>query len=91
MSISRRQKLRYYAAGLSTFLLWALALTLSYVWLIAFSRGGTTRVSVNRFGEQWIELVLIFGVAWPIIIYGTYWTMRLQDADRWLRKDKEYN
>jgi hypothetical protein len=87
---SRRQKLRYYAAGLSTFLLFGLSLTFSYIWLIAFVRGGTARVSVNRFGEQWIELVLIFGVVWPVIIYGTYWTMRFQDVDRWLRKDEEY-
>lgn len=87
---SMRQKGRYYAAGLSTFLLWGLAIGFSYIWLLAFIRGGTTRVSVNRFGEQWIELVLVFGVVWPIIIYGSYWTMRLQDADRWLRKDEDY-
>lgn len=89
--VSRRQKLRYYAAGLSTFLLWGLALTFSYIWMLAFVRGGTTRVSVNAVGEMWFELVLIFGVTWPIIIYGTYWTMRLQDADRWLRKDEDYD
>jgi len=85
-----RQKLRYYAAGASTFFLFGLSVMFTYIWLIAFIRGGTARVSVNRFGEQWVELVLIFVVVWPIIIYGTYWTMRFQDVDRWLDKDKEY-
>jgi len=82
--ISDRQKVRYYAAAASTFFLVALSALFTYIWAIAFIRGGTTRVSVNRFGEQWVELVLIFGVAWPIIIYGTFWTMHYQDADRWL-------
>lgn len=82
--ISDRQKLRYYAAATSTFVLWAFAIAFTWIWSVAYLRGGTTRVSVDRFGEAQVELVLIFVVAWPVIIYGTYWTMRLQDADRWL-------
>jgi len=88
-TITFERKVEYYAAVLSTFWLFGLALTFQYIWTIAFLRGGTTRVSVNQFGEQYVELVLLFGVVWPIILYGTYRTMKLMNADWWLTNTTE--
>jgi len=84
MALTLREKFDHYAVILSTGFLFGMAITFQYIWSLAFINGGTVRVSVDYFGEQYVELVLLFGVVWPVVLYGTYLTIKRVDAEEWL-------
>jgi hypothetical protein len=47
-------------------------ITLTHVFGVAAMNGGETLVHIDVWGEQEIELLLLFAVVWPIMTLGGY-------------------
>ena len=50
---------------------YSFAIVMSYVWFVAFFNGDMVLITINDWGEKWLELA-IFIVAIPLIAYSMF-------------------
>ena len=60
---------------------------LTYTWFVAFFNGDYVLVSINDWGEKWIELAM-FIVIIPIIVYSIF--LSLKDLRQMRRQVRYY-
>lgn len=70
--MTARTQLRGFLKFLGVLMATGLALLLTMTWVSAYVSGGSTTIYINKLGEAAPELVLFYGLVWPVISVGLY-------------------
>ncbi|WP_436932805.1 hypothetical protein [Halosimplex halobium] len=67
--------MRRLIATISTFVTFALSLLVITVWFLAAATDGGLTLTVNSYGERWVEY-LLWLVLTPTLVLGMHYTLR---------------